>query len=110
MSERSLEPMQPIIDSLPDAQRYCTHAFDAYGEMIWPEECEHTVSVGKEETHTIESVNANLRTYLARLSRCFSRSLDALRCAVRLFVWHDNRRQRFHLARPLYRNALSLLF
>jgi IS1 family transposase len=113
MSERSIKPMQALVDSLPDAQRYCTDAFNVYDEMIWPEQSTHITSIGKEETHTIESVNANLRTYLGRLarrSRCFTRSLEALRCAVRLFVFHYNRRQRFRLARPWYRNALPLLF
>jgi hypothetical protein len=69
--------------------------------------------VGKEETHTIESVNANLRTYLKRLARCtrcFSRSLDALRRAVQLFVYHYNQRQRLYLAHPSYRGCLPLLF
>ena len=41
---------------------------------------EYVLSEGKAETYTIESINANLRTYLGRLrgkSRCFSRKLAA---------------------------------
>jgi hypothetical protein len=71
------------------------------------------LSVGKADTHTVESLNANLRTYLARparSSRCFSRSLEALRRAVRRFVYHYNRRQRLSLAHPTYRGRLPLLF
>jgi hypothetical protein len=71
------------------------------------------LSVGKEDTYMVESLNANLRTYLARLaraSRCFSRSLEALRRAVRLFVYHYNQRQRLYLAHPAYRGRLPLLF
>ena len=69
MTERSLEQMQALVDSLPDAQRYCTDAFNVYDEMIWPAQRAHSVSVSKEATHTIASVHANLPTYLARLAR-----------------------------------------
>ena len=69
-------------------------------------------SVGKEEPYTSESLQANLRTYLKRLarrSRCFSRSLEALRRAVRLFVYSYNHRQRLSLAHPRLRGHVPLL-
>lgn len=71
------------------------------------------VSIAKEETFTIEGINADLRTYLGRLkrrSRCFSRSVRSLAEAVRLFVWHYNRRQRAINANPRLRHTLPLLF
>jgi hypothetical protein len=80
--------------------------------VIWPEGGQHLLSLGKEETYTIESLNANLRTYLKRLvrrTRCFSRSLEALRRAVRLFVYSYNQRQRLYLAHPSLRGHLPLL-
>ena len=43
----------------------------------------------KRQTYSIEADNAELRHYLAclaRASRCFSRSIQALRNAVKLFV------------------------
>ncbi len=46
--------------------------------------------------YLVESVNADLRCCLARLvrrSRCFTRSLEGLRGAVRLFQCAYNRRQ-----------------
>jgi hypothetical protein len=46
-----------------------------------------------------------LRHYLARLgrnSRCFARSLDALRRAIKLFVHAWNRRQPHKRAFPRY--------
>jgi hypothetical protein len=73
---------------------------------------QHLVSLGKEEPYTIESVNANLRTSLKRLarrSRCFSRPLEALRRALRLFAYYDNHRQRLYLAHPTLRGRLTLL-
>ena len=49
----------------------------------------------KSETYRVEGMNAELRHYLARLarrSRCFSRCLQALRRAIKLFVFAWNRR------------------
>lgn len=111
--DRSLETLQALVDRLPAAERYASDGHAAYAEVIWPEGGQYVLSRGKEETHTIESVNANLRTYLGRLarhSRCFSRSLESLRRAVQLFVYHYNQRQRLYLAHPSYRGRLPLLF
>jgi IS1 family transposase len=105
--------MQQFVHRLPQASRYCTDALRVYQELLWPEGSDHVVSEGKEDTYTAESVNADLRTYLGRLkrrSRCFSRCWEALARAVRLFVWHYNRRRRMILQHPKYRHALPLLF
>ena len=103
--------LQEFVDRLPAANRYCTDALPTYGELLWPEGSSHVVSQGKAETFTIESLNADLRTYLGRLkrrSRCFSRCWEALTRAIRLFVWHYNQRRRIILAHPQYRNGLPL--
>ena len=113
LSERSWEQMQTLIDALPPAERYCSDELALYQDLWWPQGSSHIVSEGKRDTHTIESLNANLRTYLGRLkrkSRCFSRCIDALRRAVRLFIWHYNRRQRVLLSHPYMRGALPLVF
>ena len=113
LGERSWEDMQALVDRLPPADRYCSDQLALYQDLCWPEGSEHVVSEGKRDTHTVESLNANLRTYLGRLkrkSRCFSRCIEALRRAVRLFVWHYNRRQRLLLAHPHMRGGLPLLF
>ena len=94
MEERTQSKMQEFVEQLPPAIFYCSDGFSVNQELVWPLESEHLVSKAKERTHTIESINAQLRTYLARLkrkSRCFSRSLTALWQSVRLFVWHYNR-------------------
>ena len=103
--------MQQFVERLPQASRYCSDALAVYGELMWPDGSTHVVSQKKEETYTIESLNADLRTYLGRLkrrSRCFSRCWEALARAVRLFVWHYNRRKRIILQHPHYRNGLPL--
>ena len=111
--DRGLETLQAVADTLPAAARYASDGQVAYSEVLWPDGGQHILSVGKEETHTIESVNVHLRTFLKRLLRCwrcFSRSLDALRRAVRLFVYHYNQRQLLYLAHPSYHGSLPLLF
>jgi hypothetical protein len=55
------------------------------------------------QTDSVEAANAEVRHFLARLgrtSRCFSRSSDALRPAVKLFVHAWNRRQLHKRAFP----------
>jgi insertion element IS1 protein InsB len=123
MWERSWEQMQAFADELPAAFSYCSDDLAVYRELLWPdcpeyregdeENSVHVISVGKDETYTIEGVNADLRTYLGRLkrrSRCFSRCMNALRRAVRLFVWHYNRRQLAILNNPRLKGNLSLYF
>ncbi len=108
-----LTTFQAFVDQLAPAARYCSDGLPTYQHLIWPNDAPHIISRGKQETHTIESINANLRTYLARLgraSRCFSRTLQALEEAVRLFIYHHNRRERFIHQYPQYRQALPLLF
>ena len=121
MEERSWERMQAYADELPFAERYCTDFTDelaVYAELLWPPSPQGTnsnyvISQGKDETYTIEGVNADLRTYLGRLkrkSRCFSRCIHALRRALRLFVWYYNKRQRTYIANPILKGNLSLLY
>jgi IS1 family transposase len=113
MRERSWRAMQEFVDRLPSAARYCSDGLDVYQELMWPPSGVHVISQRKEETYTIESLNADLRTYLGRLkrrSRCFSRCWEALARAIRMFTWHYNRRRRAILAHPKYRNGLPLLF
>jgi insertion element IS1 protein InsB len=104
---------QLFADALPVAARYCTDGGSVYPVVAWPGAGAHVVSVNKDETYTIEGINADLRTYLGRLkrrSRCFSRSIEKLEEAMRLFVWHYNRRRRVINLNPAYRDTLPLLF
>ena len=118
LETRNWEAIQDYADSLVPAARYCSDDLAVYSEVLWPTTPEgtvssHVISIGKEETHTIEGINADLRTYLGRLrrrSRCFSRSVEGLRRAVRLFVWHYNRRQRILNRQPKLKSHLCLLF
>ncbi len=113
MMTRDYVPMQAFADRLPSATRFCTDPFSTSAEVIWPGGGRPIISRQKEATYTIESLNANLRTYLGRLarkSRCFSRSRAALQQALRLLVYQYNRRQRYINDHPTYKNRLPLMF
>lgn len=112
LEEREWEQMQQVVDTLPQAENYCSDGCSIYPDLDWPPGSTHIISKGKEQTHTIESLNANLRHYLKRLARktrCFSKSLEALVRSVRLFAWYYNRRQRVIIARKLSRYQRSCL-
>lgn len=114
MEERTEAKMQAFVDDLPPASFYCSDGFSLYQALVWSPDSQHLISKMKEQTHTIESINAQLRTYLARLkrkSRCFSRCIKALWQSVRLFVWHYNRRQTKIRTDPKkFKNRLTLFF
>ena len=83
--------------------RYYSDDFSAYKTALyWPATCApvvwgiHHPMQNKSRTYSVEGRNADIRHYLARLARrarCFSRCENALRRAVRLFVFVYNHRQ-----------------
>lgn len=69
MEDRSWDRMQAYADELPFANRYCTDELAVYAEILWPPNPQggpssYVISYGKDETYTIEGMNADLRTYL----------------------------------------------
>lgn len=95
--------MQAVIDGAPHAAQYFSDAFLTYRELCWWGT--HQSMYDKSETYSVEADNAELRHYLARLtrkSRCFSKCLKALRRAVELFMWCWNWRQLRKQQRPRY--------
>ncbi len=100
--------MQSVVDRAPHASRYFSDAFATYKELCWWGT--HQAMYDKSETYSVEGDNAELRHYLARLtrkSRCFSKCLGALRRAVELFVWCWNQRQLRRRQHPRYPAHLS---
>ena len=101
--ERSSEALQTMLDSSVWAAHYYSDAFYLYLSGVYAGL--HQALSDKSQTYSVEADNAELRHYLARLvrqSRCFSRSLEALRQAVQLFVFAWNRRQLYKRAHPNY--------
>jgi len=102
--ERSVDGMQDLVERSAQADQYYSDAFALYERLVYYPG-HHDVAPGKSQTYSVEADNAELRHYLARLgrkSRCFSRSIDALRRAVKLFVYAWNRRQLHRRAYPSY--------
>jgi IS1 family transposase len=92
---RSNDALQGVVDQAPQAQAYFSDGCATYGELVYGDAA-YTALLDKSETYSVEGGNADLRHYLARLartSRCFSRCMEALRRAIKLFVWAYNRRQ-----------------
>jgi len=93
--QRTQVAIQELVDEAPKARRYFSDAFDVY-ERLWYHWGVYEVSQGKTDTYSVEADNAELRHYLARLgrrSRCFSRCPEALKAALKLFMYCFNQRQ-----------------
>ena len=86
--DKSPHRIQAIVDSAPEAENYCTDGWFGYVDVVYPGRHVRNIH-NKNDTFTVESVNADLRHYipiLARRSRCFPRSLDTLRAVLEVFV------------------------
>jgi insertion element IS1 protein InsB len=104
VGERTPAAIQQIVDEAPKAKWYYSDGLDAYSRL-WYHFGRYKVSEGKSDTYSVEADNAELRHYLARLarrSRCFSRCLHALKCALRLFAFCFNSRQLYKQRFPHY--------
>ena len=86
--DNSAQTLQSVVDSSYIAQQYCTDGYIGYLDVVFPGE--HIFNVhNKNDTFTVEGVNADLRHYiptLARRSRCFPRKLENLRAVLAVFV------------------------
>jgi IS1 family transposase len=86
--DKSAQTIQGIVDAAPDAEAYATDGHTGYLDVIFPGEHIRNVR-NKADTHIVESINADLRHFiagLARRSRCFFRSLETLEAVLSIFV------------------------
>ncbi len=103
-AERESATLQVVVNAAPAAQQYYSDALPAYDALVYYPGL-HQSLPNKSQTSSVEADNAELRHYLARLarrSRCFSRSEEALNEAVTVFVFAWNRRQLARRAHPQY--------
>ena len=103
-TERNSELIQDMVDTAPQAAYYFSDLFAAYRDVIYYPG-RYTPMPNKSETYRVEGDNAELRHYLARLgrrSRCFSRCIEALKVAIKLFVFAWNARQLYKIRHPKY--------
>ena len=104
--DKSPTRIQTIVDSAPDAEYYCTDGDLAYIHIAYPGRHIRNVR-NKDDTFTVESVNADLRHYipiLARRSRCFARKIETLYAVIDVFVEAYNR---FGEAKSKFRRGRS---
>ena len=86
--DKSPQRIQGIVDSAPPALKYCTDGYLGYVDVVYPGKHVRNVH-NKNDTFTVEGVNADLRHYLpvlARRVRCFCRQLETLIAVVAVFV------------------------
>ena len=92
-----------MVDAVPGAECYCTDGYSGYLDVVFPGK--HIFNIhNKNDTFTVEGVNADLRHYiptLARRSRCFPRKLENLQAVLAVFVKAYNR---FGRQKELYRS------
>ncbi len=92
VKERTSANIQACLEQAPQAQQYYSDAFPVYDMLYYS--APYELCLDKSETYSVEAVNADLRHYLkTRTSRCFSRCLYALKCAIHIFVFCYNQRQ-----------------
>lgn len=100
---KSSKTIQRMVDAAPEAEYYCTDGYYGYLDVVFPGK--HIFNIhNKNDTFTVEGVNADLRHYiptLARRSRCFPRKLENLQAVLAVFVSAYNR---FGLQKDFYRS------
>jgi len=105
--DKAPERLQAIIDSAPEAKKYATDGFLGYVDVAYPGKHIRNVR-NKNDTFTVESINADLRHYipvLARRSRCFARKIETLLAVIEVFVFAYNK---FGLSKMLFRQRRNL--
>jgi len=86
--DKSSFRLQSLVDNAPDAKNYFTDGYVGYLDVVFPGKHVRNVR-DKRDTHTVESINADLRHYipgLARRNRCFYRKLETLQAVLEVFV------------------------
>ena len=80
--------IQRIIDSVPSAGTYHTDGYYGYADVDFIGRHNQNFH-NKNDTHNVESINADLRHYipgLRRRSRCFYRTLETFQAVLSIFV------------------------
>ena len=89
--------IQRMVDAAPEAEYYCTDGYQGYLDVVFPGKHIYNVH-NKNDTFTVEGVNADLRHYiptLVRKSRCFPRKLENLQ-AYNCFGMQKDRYRSMH--------------
>ena len=101
---RVFEVLQQVVDGAVRAKHYFSDGLPCYADVYY-HGASYQALLDKSQTYSVEGMNAELRHYLARLhrsTRCYSKCVNALRRALRLFVAAWNKCQLFRQAHPNY--------
>ena len=89
-TDKPSHTIQEMVDAAPEAEKYCTDGYSGYLDVAFPGK--HIFNIhNKNDTFTVEGVNADLRHYipaLVRRSRCFPRKLENLQAVLALFAYN----------------------
>ena len=114
--DKSPERLQDIVDNSPEAENYATDGFLGYVDLVYPGKHIRNIS-NKNDTFTVEGINADLRHYipvLRRRSRCFCRSLETLEAVIAVFIDAYNKfgeaKRRYRQRRGLDKKSRELPF
>jgi IS1 family transposase len=91
--DKSPKRIQALVDNSPPANTYCTDGYLAYLDIVYFGKHIRNIH-NKNDTYTVEGVNADLRHYiplLRRRSRYFPRSLENLKIVLEVFIQAYNR-------------------
>lgn len=105
--ERTSETLQACLERASQAKHYYSDAFPVYNTLYYG--APYEMRTDKQETYSVEAVNADLRHYLKRLarkSRCLSRRMQSLAKNIQLFVYCYNHRQLTKRTFPKYSSHL----
>jgi len=87
-NSKSADIIQKIVDSVPPAKRYYTDGYYGYSGVDFCGQLKQNW-LNKNDTHLIESTNADLRHYISglhRRSRIFYRTLETFRAVLSVFI------------------------
>jgi len=87
--EKCAQRIQEMIDEAKKAQKYCSDGYLGYSNADYYGAEYVRNCRDKSDTNNVESINADLRCYIAglqRRSRCFFRSIDTLEAVIAVFV------------------------
>jgi IS1 family transposase len=91
--DKSHERIQAMVDSAPEAKKYCSDGYLGYIDVVYPGQHVRNAR-DKSNTFTVEGVNADLRHYIpiiSRRTRCFARKLETRQAVLAVFVYAYNR-------------------
>ena len=107
--DKSEQRIQRLVDSALKAKYYYSDANPSYQKVSYSGQ--HFYFRDKAHTFTVESINSDIRKYIAALqrkSKCFFCSLETFQAIMRVFVYAYNKLGEFKQRFPRLKSAVGL--